>query len=70
MAADVGAPEQPRGGALLGLAGGIGEILNPVLAETLLGLMMAAYGVFADGVTVGTRIPYITGGPGWVRSDP
>ncbi len=54
----------------MGLAGGIGEILNPVLAETLLGLMMAAYGVFADGVTVGTRIPDITGGPGWVRSDP
>ena len=38
--------------------------------QTLLGLMMTAYGVFADGVSVSPRIPDITGGPGWVTSDP
>jgi uncharacterized protein (TIGR03435 family) len=38
--------------------------------QTVLGLMMTAYGVFADGVTVSPTIPEITGGPGWVTSDP
>jgi uncharacterized protein (TIGR03435 family) len=54
-----------RGGALPPSPGRIN-----LECQTLLGLMMTAYGVFADGVTVSPRIPDITGGPGWVSSDP
>jgi uncharacterized protein (TIGR03435 family) len=36
---------------------------------TVLGLMMTAYGVFADGVTVSGRVPEIAGGPGWITTD-
>ena len=37
--------------------------------QTVLGLMMTAYGVFADGTAFSPRIADITGGPGWIASD-
>jgi uncharacterized protein (TIGR03435 family) len=36
---------------------------------TVLGLMMTAYGVFADGLTASPGIPEIAGGPDWIASD-
>lgn len=54
-----------RGGALPPSPGRIN-----LECQTLLGLMMTAYGVFANGATISPKIPEITGGPGWVTSDP
>jgi uncharacterized protein (TIGR03435 family) len=53
-----------RGGAKPGTPGRLN-----LECQALLGLMMTAYGVFADGATVSPKIPEITGGPGWVNSD-
>src|SRR5262249_28433598 len=36
---------------------------------TVMGLIMTAYGVFANGVSNSFSIPEITGGPGWIESD-
>lgn len=54
-----------RGGARPGSPGRIN-----LECQTLMGLIMTSYGVFADGMTISTTMPDITGGPGWVVSDP
>ena len=36
---------------------------------TIAGLVMTAYGVWVNGVTYSSRVPDVTGGPDWIRSE-